>query len=370
MLPPPGGRFLALDGLRGVAALLVLVFHAFWNTADSEFMREQLPELVVLSTGFLRSGVAVFFVISGFVIAYTTRSLHTGDQAWRFIVRRQVRLDPPYYAMIAVALIIEGVQALIPGLVHATFTPGEVLLNMLYLQGIVGVPSVLAVAWTLCLEVQFYLVVVIVALGATRLSRSPETRTGIQVGVVVALMLLSLTFGLVGVPPGPWVLGTWWMFAIGMILAWFVAGLIRLWLVYAALATLLVWGIGMSLVGRADPWGGEWFAIATAMLVAFLVLSRLLGRSPGTVMLYFGRISYSLYLAHLPVLIVVSGIVVKLLPDSFVARLAGLVISVAAAICAAHILYHTVEKRAVAWSKRVPRSKHDVIDPPRGATTD
>ena len=64
-------------------------------------------------------------------------------------------------------------------------------------------------------------------------------------------------------------------------------------------------------------------------------------------MLYFGRISYSLYLAHLPVLIVVTGVLVKLLPDSLPARMLGILVGIAAAIVAAHLLHRFVEARAI-----------------------
>ena len=353
MLPPPNGRFLALDGLRGVAALLVLVFHAFWSTADSEWTREHLLEPVTVGTGFMRSGVAVFFVISGFVIAYSTRRLHDADSSWRFIARRQIRLDPPYYAMIAVALLIEGAQRLIPGLEYREYNAGVVVLNMLYLQDIVGVPSVLAVAWTLCLEVQFYLIVVIVALTAGRVGRTVEVRTRMQVGAMLALTTTSLALALFGVSTGPWVLGAFWMFGIGMVLAWFVTGVIRMWVVGAIFTGLIAWGIGMSAVNRADPWGGHWFAIGTAVLVGLLAVAGWLQRSPGRVMLYFGRISYSLYLAHLPVLIVVTGVLVKLLPDSLPARVFGILLGMAAAIASAHLLHRFVEARAIRWSKRI-----------------
>lgn len=357
MLPPPPGRYLALDGLRGVAALLVLIFHAFWNTADSQWTRDHLIEPITVGTGFMRSGVAVFFVISGFVIAYTTRRLHDADGAWRFIARRQIRLDPPYYAMIVVALLIEGAQRLIPGLVYQSFDVGVVVLNMLYLQDIVGVPSVLAVAWTLCLEVQFYLLVVLVALTAGRIGRTSAIRMRMQIGVMLGLTAASLLLSLLGVSTGPWVLGTFWMFGAGMVLAWFVAGVIRLWLVGTVLGVLVVWGIAMSLVKGADPWGGHWFAIATALLVAVLAIGGWLARSPGRVMLYFGRISYSLYLAHLPVLIVVTGVLLKVLPDSLPARLLGILIGIAASIATAHLLHRFVEARAIQWSKRIPPTR-------------
>lgn len=359
MLPPPPARFLALDGLRGVAALLVLVFHLCWNTAGAQNPATMLPDPVMATTGLMRSGVAVFFVLSGFVIAYTTRAMRTGDQAWRFIVRRQVRLDPPYYTMIAVALAIEVVQSFIGSLQYTTYDLGTVIANMLYLQGILGVPSILSVAWTLCLEVQFYLVVVLVAMASSFLGRTDTVRRGIRLGVPLALLAVSLALPLLGLGAGPWFIGLWWMFALGMVLAWFVEGVIRFRTVCAILGAVIVWMTVLQVTGRADAWGGEWFAIATAVLIAALSAKSWLARSPGRVLLYFGRTSYSLYLVHLPVITVVTGAAYKLFPE---ARIPAILLAGAAAIGAAHLLYRFVELRALRWSKRIPRSAHDLVD--------
>jgi peptidoglycan/LPS O-acetylase OafA/YrhL len=326
----------------------------------------QFPDAVTTTSGLMRSGVAVFFVISGFVIAYTTRQMRTGDQALRFIARRQVRLDPPYYTMIAVALLIEWAQSFVPSLQYTTYGPGVVILNMLYLQNIVGVPSILAVAWTLCLEVQFYLVVVLVTLAASAFGRTESARTAIRIWIPLGLLAVSLALPLLGINGGPWFIGLWWMFALGMTLAWFAEGVIGIRSVSAILAVVVVWLTVLQVLGRADAWGGEWFAVATAVLIAVLGARAWLSRSPGRVLLYFGRISYSLYLVHLPVITVVVGAAYKVLPHNGPVRAITLVIGGAAAIGAAHLLYRFVELTALRWSKRIPRSADDRVE--RGNT--
>lgn len=356
MKPPPPGRFLALDGLRGIAALSVLVFHMFWNAAGAEELREWLPEAVTSTTGLMRGGVAIFFVISGFVIAHTTANMRRLREGGRFALRRQVRLDPPYYATIALVLVIEFAQSLVPGLVPRTFTPLEVLANMLYLQDILGVPGVLAVAWTLCLEVHYYLVVVVLAVTAARLTRSDGARRRMVACSTAALGAISLALPLVGLNSGPWVIGAWWMFGIGMLLAWYAEGLVGLRIVIGVFSVLIVWALVVRVaLDRADPWGGEWFAIATGGFIALLVARDRLARSPGRVMLHAGRLSYSLYLVHLPVISVISGIGFKLLPDQPAAQLVVVLFGGAAAIACAELLHRWVEVPAIAWSKRLKR---------------
>ncbi|WP_353808032.1 acyltransferase family protein [Agromyces sp. SYSU T00194] len=364
MKPPPAGRFLALDGLRGVAALAVLVFHMFWNSASADTLAEWMPAPVIDATGLMRSGVAIFFVISGFVIAYTTANMRTLRQGGRFALRRQVRLDPPYYAVIAVVLVIEFAQTLVPGLVGREFTALDVLLNLVYLQDILGVPSVLAVAWTLCLEVQFYLVVVLLAVLATRATRSEAWRRRVVVWSAGAIALASLALPLLGIGSGPWVLGVWWMFAIGMVLAWHTTATVRTWHVAAAFAVLVAWAaLRQFVLGQADPWGGEWFAIGTGLLIWALIERDRLARSPGRVLLYFGRISYPLYLVHLPVIAVVAGAGFKAFPDAPWAQLLIVLVSGALAIGAADLLHRWVEQPAIGWSKRLRRTRTDAGAP-------
>jgi peptidoglycan/LPS O-acetylase OafA/YrhL len=358
MKPPPPGRFLALDGLRGIAALAVLVFHMFWNSASADVLQAWLPGAVTSTTGFLRSGVAIFFVISGFVIAHTTASMRTLSEGGRFALRRQVRLDPPYYMVLALVLVIEFGQSLVPGLVPRTFTPLDVLVNMLYLQDILGVPSILAVAWTLCLEVQFYLVVVILAITAARLAGSDLVRRHVVVWSATALGLVSLALPFVGISGGPWVIGVWWMFAVGMMLAWYAEGTVRLRFVASAFAVLVAWALLLQLVvGRADPWGGEWFAIATGLFIAVVVARGSLARSPGRLLLYFGRISYPLYLVHLPVIAVLAGAGFKFFGDQPVTQLLIIAFAGVASIGVAELLHRWVEVPAIGWSRQLKRRR-------------
>src|SRR5262245_44222872 len=97
------GRFVFIDGLRGIAALSVVLYH--FNEAVIRQSARWVPHVVeaVLHRGFL--GVEIFFVISGFVIAFSVRDgNYTPGYLFRFCLRRSIRLDPPYWATIALEL--------------------------------------------------------------------------------------------------------------------------------------------------------------------------------------------------------------------------------------------------------------------------
>jgi peptidoglycan/LPS O-acetylase OafA/YrhL len=99
MLAPSksGNRFVMVDSLRGIAALWVVFYHAYEGHHMTR-LAEYLPTFVVTVIANGDLGVAIFFVLSGFVIAHSV-SRQTVDVRFmgRFILRRSVRLDIPYW---------------------------------------------------------------------------------------------------------------------------------------------------------------------------------------------------------------------------------------------------------------------------------
>ena len=101
-------RYVFIDGLRGIAALLVMVYH-FDMAPDA--IREVYRPLLPMPIDFLITngwfGVDIFFVISGLVIAHSVGdSLVTPRYFANFALRRSIRIDPPYWvALIACVLV-------------------------------------------------------------------------------------------------------------------------------------------------------------------------------------------------------------------------------------------------------------------------
>ncbi|HEV8051978.1 MAG TPA: acyltransferase, partial [Parachlamydiaceae bacterium] len=157
LLLAEGRRFEFLDGLRGIAALLVTCLH--FHTLIVERTPADFPlvfEHLFKNGNF---GVQIFFVLSGFVIAYSIRNeIITSSFIMRFFLRRSMRLDPPYWItlIILTGLIVLGSLISSHG---STYVPSlkEFTLNAFYLPGFFGVDYILPVAWTLCLEFQFYI---------------------------------------------------------------------------------------------------------------------------------------------------------------------------------------------------------------------
>ncbi|MEQ1439976.1 acyltransferase [Fontimonas sp. SYSU GA230001] len=178
-------RFEAIDGLRGLAIALVLLFH-FWQQTWSQ-LTVAVPGTglalnlnVLAETGFI--GVQLFFLLSGFCIAwpYTNgRPLHAGE----FLRRRAAKILPSYW----LCLLVIVIWFLPPHLQEVW--PRHLLMNLLFLN--TWTPEYLyhsfnAVLWSLALEIHFYLL--FAAAGEWWIRRSRR--------VLVASLLLWALYGL------------------------------------------------------------------------------------------------------------------------------------------------------------------------------
>jgi peptidoglycan/LPS O-acetylase OafA/YrhL len=145
--PQPRTFYPRLEGLRGLAILLVLLSHFV--------IIEHFPKLGFLNLGFW--GVNLFFVLSGFLITeILLRDIYAGQRIGRvlkaFYLRRILRIFPIYYLTI-LALAVFGV--------HETQRFLTYTLTYSYNLGSIwskaALPGILSPTWSLCVEEQFYL---------------------------------------------------------------------------------------------------------------------------------------------------------------------------------------------------------------------
>ena len=155
MRPPvstqPGPTFVGVQVLRGIAAMLVVLCHA------SQMVHYRLGVGEVLFFG--ASGVDVFFPISGFVMAVTTRRYWgQAGHALDFLVRRLIRIVPIYWGATLLKLLL--IVAL-PAVVGATrLDAWHVTASFLFIPAFDAEHKafpVVPIGWTLNFEMLFYL---------------------------------------------------------------------------------------------------------------------------------------------------------------------------------------------------------------------
>ncbi len=291
-------RFLFLDGLRGVAALMVVVFHLYGNLRPA--VQAWFPPL--LSTVCLSGnlGVDIFFVISGFVIAHSVRN---GERSWRYLgrfgLRRSIRLDPPLWMTILMEVALIKISlSLFPDLGTPLPEWSQILANVTYTQHFLGISDIVPVFWSLTYEVQFYIVLVGALVLLHRVPRSPSlTRP-----LFVAAFCYSLGVWL-GAFPSPvrgLFIDRWFQFALG-IAAWAVFMRHISKAQFAALCVVTLCAI-LAMSPVAYRARSTEVAVLSAVLLALVSLTgRLETMLSGTVIQFLGRVSYSLYLIHLSV---------------------------------------------------------------------
>lgn len=161
------GRLVAVDGLRFLAALGVVLFH-FTNRENDAWgapVGEVFPELAGV-TVYGALGVPLFFMISGFVILMSVQ----GKTVSHFVGSRVARLFPAYWA----AVLITGLYLLLrrdsPGVgSFDDFGFAGWVANLTMMQPAVGVAHVDGVYWTLWVELKFYVLLGLMLLvGITR----------------------------------------------------------------------------------------------------------------------------------------------------------------------------------------------------------
>jgi hypothetical protein len=344
-------RYLFIDGLRGIAASLVLLHHLLHGTMLEIPLTKVLPSPLKFICDHGSAGVEIFFVISGFVIAHSLRNLSTRKDLAKFIVRRQLRLDPPYWCALVLYLAAMIPEHFIPGLTpNPTPTAHNIFLNVFYLQRIADgtKPDIVGGAWTLCLEIQFYLLTAAILLGAEILRRKKNANwqklTIDWTVAILAIVSLSRSFGTVS---GAWFIDYWVYFASGLLCyRSFRDG--KPSKAFLLLMTVLVCTTGVLMKPEM---------ILGLVTVSMIYLSCRIGTLDRwlaqPLFQYLGKISYSLYLLNLLMAWSILRLGFKITGYSEPMALIWFVLGGAASIGAAHLFYTFVEKPSVVLGQKV-----------------
>jgi peptidoglycan/LPS O-acetylase OafA/YrhL len=349
-------RFVFIDGLRGVAAMMVVVVHI----SGAMFVQygSWLPAWLERIMALGRLGVDVFFVLSGYVIAFSVRNgSYTFAFLGRFAVKRSVRLDPTYWVAIAAEVALVWLTAkLFVQFAQPLPSFATIAAHVLYLQDLLALGNINPVFWTLCIEVQFYVffVMALVCLRRARESLQATTFDVVSQAFAVAVFIYSLCvfFGFAPNPHPGLFIERWWQFFVG-VLAWRSthAQRVKPEFLAALAAVACAW-----LAARFERGA---IVIATtltgSLIVAAALTSNMVRWLSSAPIQFLGRISYSLYLFHAVVGWRFARFVsVTFAPTAGPLLVAALfIVSIAACIVASWIVYRTVERPTLILGKAV-----------------
>jgi peptidoglycan/LPS O-acetylase OafA/YrhL len=314
-------RAAAIDGLRAIAAVSVVVYHAWLYTlaSVSASHRKTLGDQVIHE---LRLGLVLFFVLSGFLLYQPwVRSALAGGPAPRlgtYLLRRAARILPAYYVAVVGSIALLWAIKGSPGV---RFPPtGDLWTFAVFAQNFSDT-TVLKLdppLWTLAVEVSYYLA--LPALGWLALRLRGAGRTG-QLAVPAAMILVGAAYnhaidGQSALFPSKLLPAMAPYFAAGMIAAVLAEG--------RAIRPRLSWSLlgGGALIVAGDAWWAAegathgshsiWLhvlrdlpaAAGFACIIAAAARStappRALTARP---LAWVGRVSYGLYLWHVPLIL-------------------------------------------------------------------
>ena len=147
---PEGDRLAVFDALRAVAAIAIVALHV--TSATGAVSATSLGRYFAR----LDVGVTIFFVISGFIVPYSMMRGGYTIAAWpTFMVKRLVRLEPPYLASILLILALGAFDA-VRGF-PPDWTAMQIAGHLGYANAFLGLPWLNAPYWSLAVEFQFYI---------------------------------------------------------------------------------------------------------------------------------------------------------------------------------------------------------------------
>jgi peptidoglycan/LPS O-acetylase OafA/YrhL len=317
---PAHARSQSLDTIRGIAILLVLIGH-FLHAAPFAVAGVKAGVWV---QDFGHGGVLLFFLLSGYLIWTTAQRA----PARTFLLRRFAKIAPAYWVNV---LFVAAMGALV--WFFPRFGPTDILGNLAFLEGSLGVMPMSGVYWTLIVEVKFYLLFALVFYSPLRPLFWLVPFAAVAANLAAVAYLGRGSTFLTYLPA----------FFIGAGIAAMDRKLVPVWML-ALIAAATVIGLGVGATHRGWP--------AAVFLAIDLALFLAIQRAAIEVrwLAWLGIVSYSVYLYHMtlgqPVLETFGPTAGWLWP----LLLAGVT---AAVLAASWLSYRFVETAGVAAGRRI-----------------
>jgi peptidoglycan/LPS O-acetylase OafA/YrhL len=356
------GKEHVIDAMRGFAALLVAYFHcrqvewvgmqAFHQSVGHAFSLNSIAAYLTFPIAWGSAGVPIFFVISGYCIHRGGALRLAGNPAYRldtgnFWVRRFARIYPVLLAALVLTFALDWFSLQLPPVSHKIREIGlqAFLVNLFSLQGVAGKTfGSNGALWTLSLEVQFYAIYPLLFALRRRIGMTSVLAIVAVINVVSAYVLERHDIQFFTSYWFSWTLGAWiadararrapqarssvWLYALA-------AGFVALGCAafhFGQYGAFQLWAIGFAFYlykalerGNADR--GPAFG------------TRLLGR--------FGDFSFSLYLIHLPIFVLLSSLLFRSSLQMSIWPSFGYML---VAVPVAYVFYRLVELPAMKWS--------------------
>lgn len=340
----PIPRMPLIDAVRAPACLLIVLHHLAFYGPMSDLAYPVMPALIDGLYHYGRMAVQAFLVVAGFLSAQALAPEGVAQIAhpWLAIRKRYARLALPYLA----ALVLAMGSAALAGLwmrhesIPAAPTVAQLLSHVVLLNELLDQEALSAGVWYVGIDFQSFVVMALVLWASWRIAqRLPALRLAGPLAIAALTAASLFHFNL----DDYWDETFLYFFAyygLGC-LAYWLSGRLRgaLWLVLLA---------GVVAVSLAVDFRGRIVVAGAVMLL--LGLARQYGwfercAMPGQVR-YVARISYSIFLVHFPICLLVNAIVFHFFAQDIGLNIAGMLLAFALSIAGGAAFYRWVESRA------------------------
>lgn len=358
-------RSALIDCTKGLACAAIVWHHLAFYGPMSDVAHPVMPNLLDWLYEYARMAVQIFLVIGGFLAAVSLapQGLARFDSPWSKIGKRFVRLVVPYAVALVVTIVISA--AIRPWFDHESVSADpdlwQLFAHALLLQNIVGEESLSAGVWYVSIDFQLFAGTVLL-LGAVRWLKQvvagrwgvqavqrwwPWAVTGMQMLVVLGTAASLFSFNLDS-DLDIWAIYFMGAYGLGMMAYWAVAAEKRstAWSWAMLIAALVIGALVFEWRDRI------FLAGATALLLIVCMRTEGVARWKGFAPLRrLGEISYSVFLIHFSICLLVNAVVNHFWHGSVTAAVVGIPFAFVLSLTAGYALYQLVERHVSSWSQ-------------------
>jgi peptidoglycan/LPS O-acetylase OafA/YrhL len=336
------------DALKAVAAQLIVLHHLAFYGPVADAAMELAPTLISWFAHQARLAVQVFLVVGGFLAArkLAPRGVLIPASPPALVWRRYLKLAVPYVAALVLSFVCAALARLLMSddSIPAAPTVPQFIAHVLLLQDILGFEALSAGIWYVAIDFQLFILLLSGLWMTRQLGAGFKVKTTFSLLLVASIGIASLFHFNRNAAWDPWALYFFASYSLGVLAYW------------------------ASERGRSPAWLGLMAAVvALALLADFrsriavaLAVAMVLGWARRTGFLeswpklrpivFLGRISYSVFLVHFPVCLVVNALFNRLAPGNPAMGVIGMLLAWATSNAAGALFFRHVEAPVVAWN--------------------
>lgn len=341
---PHGSRFAALDLLKAVASQLIVLHHLAFYGPMADHAQTIAPALIDWLDSHARIAVQIFLVMSGFLAAkvLSPHGLPGVDDPLRIILRRFVKLVPSY--LVAIGFAVAASELARSWMTHDSIsappTLPQLAAHAALLHDVLEYESLSAGVWYVAIDFQLYVLLTLLLWLAGVIAQGRRV-TWFVPGLITVAVAGSLLHFNRDPDWDAWAVYFFGSYGLGALAWWASDTLRRPSAVALLLAAMLLSAVAALILDFRSR-----IAVALVTALILVVVSRgglILPGQRSALINFLGRISYSIFLVHFPVCLIVNAAFTRFAPAQPWVQAAGMLIAWAASVAAGAAFHRWIE---------------------------